>query len=92
MSNDKVFGIYALGLIGMVAATWAALVAVGVATLPSMAFLVEHVALGLSLRAAYKSFAGFDWLYRGLELAGFMTPEHAEPAHVEPDAGLAATA
>jgi hypothetical protein len=92
VSNDKVFGIYAVGLIGMVALMWASLVAVGVATMPSMAFLVEHVALGVSLRAAYKSFAGFDWLFAGLELAGFMTPEHREPAHVEPDAGLAAAA
>jgi hypothetical protein len=90
VSNDKVFGFYALGLIAMVVTMWSSLVALGIATLPSMAFLVEHAFMGLCIRAGYKSFAGFDWFWSALELVGFVGPRADEIGDELPGQALAA--
>jgi hypothetical protein len=61
LDNDKSFAAYALVLIAGVTSTLTASVMVGFASLPSPALFLEHVALGLMMRASYKSFAGWDW-------------------------------
>lgn len=61
MDNDKVFTGFALGLIALVASAITASVMAGFATLPSLVVFLEHLAMSLLFRAAYKSFGGFDW-------------------------------
>ena len=60
MNRDKAFAIYALTLIAAVASVITASVMAGVAALPSPLMFIEHVALGLTIRAAYKYIGGFD--------------------------------
>jgi hypothetical protein len=61
VSNDKSFALYALVLVSGVASVITASVIEGVTTLPSPAVFLEHVMLGLLMRASYKSFAGWSW-------------------------------
>ena len=61
MGNDKAFAIYALALITAVASVLAAFVIVRPAAVPSAVIFIEHLLLGLGVRAAYKSLHGFDW-------------------------------
>ena len=60
MDRDKAFGIYAITLICAVASVITASVMAGFATLPSPMMFVEHVALGLGIRFAYKWVGGVD--------------------------------
>ena len=60
MSNDKHFAIYALILIAGVTSVLAASVTKGVTAAPPPLMFLEHLALGLGFRAAYKAFAGWD--------------------------------
>ena len=73
MDNDRVFMIYALALIAGVTSCITACVVAGVATLPSLGMFVEHLALSLAFRGAYKSFGGFDWIYSVGRAFGFIT-------------------
>jgi hypothetical protein len=61
LDNDKAFAIYALLLIAGVASMITASLVAGFATLPSPIGFVEHLALGLAFRAAYKGFGEFSW-------------------------------
>ncbi len=77
MDNDRIFTLYAFTLIAGVASIITASIAAGVASVPSAAGFLEHLAMSLTFRAAYKSFGGFDWVYRVAELAGMITRETA---------------
>lgn len=80
MNNDKIFTIYAVTLVAGVASVISASVIAGVATLPSLGVFVEHLAMSLIFRGAYKSFAGFDWVYTAARNVGFITaPAVPEP-------------
>ena len=61
MDNDKTFAAYALILIAGVASVITSSVLAGFATLPTPTVFLEHVALGLMMRASYKTIGGFDW-------------------------------
>ena len=61
MDTNKAFAVYALTLIAGVGSVLAASVLAGITTAPSPAVFMEHVALGLMMRAAYKSIGGWDW-------------------------------
>jgi hypothetical protein len=61
LDTNKAFAAYALVLIAGVGSVLTASVLAGVTSLPSPLGFVEHVALGLMVRAAYKSIGGFDW-------------------------------
>lgn len=72
LNTDKAFAAYALILVSGVASLLTASVLVGFATLPSPGVFLEHVALGLAIRAGYKSIGGWnaaDWSITG-ETAG----------------------
>lgn len=61
MDNDKTFAAYALILVlGVVSMLTAAVMVLGDGTWPSPLAFAEHVALGLMMRAGYKSIGGFD--------------------------------
>jgi hypothetical protein len=61
LDNDKMFAAYLLILITGVTSTIATSVMAGFASLPSPVVFLEHVALGLTIRASYKSIGGWDW-------------------------------
>ena len=61
MYNDNAFAVFALILIAGVASVITASVMAGFSTLPAPLTFLEHVALSLGFRAAYKGFGGFDW-------------------------------
>ena len=75
MDSDKVFALYAAALVAGVATLLTACVKFGIATPPATGPFLEHVALGLCIRTAYKSFAGFDWFFAIARAAGFITIE-----------------
>ena len=79
MDNDRFFMFYALTLIAGVTSCITACVIAGVATLPSLGMFVEHLALSLAFRGAYKSFAGFDWVYSAGRAFGLITPPEVVP-------------
>ena len=87
MDNDRIFTIYALTLIAGVASVITASVLAGYATLPSVGVFLEHVAMSLAFRGAYKSFGGFEWLQTAGRAVGFITLEDLAPesglAHAE---------
>lgn len=61
MNDDKVFAAYAFALIGGAAMVLTALLMAGIAHVPPAAMIVQEVGLGLLIRAAYKSIAGWNW-------------------------------
>jgi hypothetical protein len=64
LDNDRVFAACALVLIASVATLLSTQVLLGPGTFPSPLAFAEHVALGLSMRAAYKWIGGWnpaDW-------------------------------
>lgn len=69
MSNDKAFAIYVMALVtGVLTVLTALIVASGGAAMPPFVKVVEHLALGLGVRAAYKSLGGWnpaDWSLGG---------------------------
>ena len=75
MNDDKAFAIYALALVAAVGCLFSIAVATGVASLPTVAFLVEHGTLGLFIRTGYKSFDGSNPIVDFLEFYGWKTPE-----------------
>ena len=78
MDNDKAFTLYALVLTAGVASVITASVMTGITTLPTPTMFLEHLALSLGFRAAYKSIGGFDvsdWTFQGAdEAAAEATP------------------
>jgi len=61
MDNDKIFSIYAFSLVGGIASVITASILAGIAAVPSPLMFVEHLAMSLTFRAAYKSFGGPVW-------------------------------
>jgi hypothetical protein len=64
VDNDKAFAAFALILLVGVVSVVSTVVLTGPGTWPTPAHLAEHVALGLSMRFAYKWIGGFnaaDW-------------------------------
>jgi hypothetical protein len=61
LDNDKAFAAYALILIAGVASLLTTLVLTGPGTWPSPVHILEHVAMGLAIRAGYKSVGGWSW-------------------------------
>ena len=60
MDNDRIFTIYAVGLIAAVASVITASLMAGLATLPSPLLFAQEYGLALLIRGASKSFADFD--------------------------------
>jgi len=60
MENDKYFSIYAFTILGALAAVITTSLQAGFTTMPSAFVFIEHIAMSLIVRAAYKSF-GWDW-------------------------------
>jgi hypothetical protein len=75
MNNDNAFAIYALALVGAVCGLFSIAVATDLASLPTIAFIVEHGALGVCVRAGYKSLDGWNPIVDFLEFYGWKTPE-----------------
>jgi hypothetical protein len=85
MNSDKAFAIYAFTLVGGVVSILTATIATGVASLPPAAFLLEHVALALAIRTAYKCFGGANPVVDFLEYTGWRTAREAtSPAGAMP--------
>ena len=61
MHNDKSFAAYALILLAAVASVLTATVLAGITRVPPPLVFLEHVAMGLLIRAAYKSTGGWNW-------------------------------
>jgi hypothetical protein len=61
VDNDKAFTIWALLLVGGAGLLVTALVTGGVTSLPSLGSFLDHAALALSVRFAYKWVGGFEW-------------------------------
>jgi hypothetical protein len=61
LDSDNAFTAYALILTSGVASVLTASVIAGVSTPPSAGVFLEHVLLGLAIRAAYKSMGGWNW-------------------------------
>ena len=83
VDNDKLFSLYALTLVAGVASVITASVMAGVAALPTLGVFLEHLALSLAFRGAYKSFGGFEWIHTVGQAVGFIT---AEAGVAEPEA------
>ena len=58
VESNKAFGIYVAALVGGILSVLSASIMAGVTTLPSFLVLVEHVAMSVGFRAAYKSLDG----------------------------------
>jgi len=89
LDRNKAFAIYALTLIAAVASVITASLIAGFATLPSPIVFVEHVALGLGIRAAYKYIGGFDlsdWTLSGEPIPVAVEAADAMPAGATADA------
>lgn len=88
MIIDKAFTVYVLALtLGVTSVLTIAIVGQG-GTFPSLGFMVEHLALGLTFRLAYKSLDGRDLVAPIFEFIGMATS--AEPLVVHPNSAEAA--
>lgn len=86
MGNDRVFAVYALGLVAGVAAMVTACILAGCTAAPATGVLLWHLALSVGLRGAYKSFGGFEWAYSLAEFAGMITAEATRQPHTGAEA------
>lgn len=75
--NDKAFALYATCLVAAVISLFTVTVSVGIASVPPIAFIVEHVALALAIRTAYKSFDGSNPIVDFLEFYGWKSAPEA---------------
>ena len=80
MDDDKAFVAYTLILTAAVGGLLAALMAVGVATIPHPETFASHAMMSLGIRAAYKAFGGWDVTEWDLSLNGGRKPVAAVPA------------
>jgi hypothetical protein len=92
MGNDKVFKVYAAGLVVLTAV----MIVSGILTLggsfPPPGFMLEHLAMSLLFRSAYKSFDGSNWIRASMEYANMITtPDESDYDGSDFD-GSAATA
>ena len=88
MHDDKAFAVYALLLIlGVATALTSGMLLFGNGTWPSALAVVEHVALGLLMRAAYKTIGGWNWA--DWSVAGDAVPEAASAEEVLAGSGAA---
>ena len=92
MNNDKAFIVYALTLAAGFASVITASVIAGFTTLPTTGVFLSHLAMSLSVRLAYKSFGGFDWIYRAAEIAGMITAHPTPPSHLGAEVPVGAIA
>ena len=90
MNDNKAFATWALFLIAGSAALMTFLVQVLGAQLPPFLTIVEHVAMGLCVRAAYKSTGGWNWA--DWSIAGDSTAVVAAEEGVEAHPGATAGA
>jgi hypothetical protein len=79
LDNDRAFTVYAVTLIAAVASVITACVASGVATLPTAGVFLEHLALSIGFRTAYKSFDGFDWAFDLADALGLYVRRYGPP-------------
>lgn len=63
MQNDKAFIVYALSLLIGISAVATLVVSSGASSFPTPLYFIEHVTLGLAVRAYYKSFDGTSGFY-----------------------------
>lgn len=68
MGNDKAFGIWVVALIAGISSVVTTQLIAGTATMPTFAVVVEHVGMGLLIRAAYKSFDGPYHVFSSVEV------------------------
>ena len=80
MQNDRNFHLYASGLVLGVVALLSSLAIAGITQVPSLLVFLEHFALGIAFRTAYKS----------LDPDFQLNPFAVEPAMAAPEADLAA--
>ena len=85
MDKDRAFAIYAIVLVTCVFSLLVATVFSGIAGVPTAAFILQDLGLGLAIRTAYKTFDGSNPLVDFLEYTGWKTPELA-PADALPNA------
>lgn len=77
MDNDRAFAAFALILVlGVASMLTASVLFVGNGTWPSPPSFLEHVALGLLMRAGYKQIGGWSWA--DWSVAGDRTREAVE--------------
>jgi hypothetical protein len=76
MENDKVFIAYAMALILGISIVVTTMIWIGTGHFPAVAFVIEHVSLGLLIRASYKSFDGPYGIFESAKEA----TEAAEPS------------
>ena len=89
MNRNSIFVIYALTLIAGVASIITASLMAGFATLPTPLVFIEHVAMGLAIRAAYKYIGGFDlsdWTLTGEPISAATEAAEQLPAGATADA------
>ena len=89
MENDKLFSLYAFTLLAGVASVATASIMAGYAALPSLWVFVEHLAMSLTVRAAYKSLGGPYPLF-GQRTAEGVAPATASGTPASADEKLAA--
>jgi hypothetical protein len=82
--NDNAFALYVLALVTAVGSLFTLAVLTGIASVPPIAFMVEHVILALAIRTAYKSFDGSNPIVDFLEFYGWKSA--SETAEVPADA------
>jgi len=90
VDNDKAFATYAAfitaGTITVI--TWAVLS--NGQSFPPMAYIIEHLALSLLFRSAYKSFDGSNWIVSALTFADMIGDDVTEEASAEAEVAKAA--
>lgn len=86
MGNDRVFAVYALGLVAGVASVVTACIVAGCVAAPSAGVLLWHLALSVGFRGAYKSYGGFEWAHELAEFAGMITAQAGRPPHTGAEA------
>jgi len=75
MNNERAFAVFAFSLVAAVGCLFCIAVAAGIASLPTIAFIVEHGILALFIRSGYKSLDGSNPIVDFLEFYGWKTPE-----------------
>jgi hypothetical protein len=84
LDDNKAFAAWVLLVVGGAGTLLLCLLLTGVAELPPLLNIAADVALGLSVRAAYKWVGGFEWA--DWSIAGESTGEAADDLHVQPGA------
>ena len=92
MDNDKIFAAYAAFLTAGTITVITAAVLSGGGSFPPMAYILEHLALSLLFRSAYKSFDGSNWIVSALTFADLIGKDEAADAPAEAPAAPIAKA